>query len=197
LKRVYHPYHLWEDYLNGMWRKVSASEERIFLEKAIAFTGNADLYGAYMIWAIKMWPIGCEHNLTCIEMNRQAWIGHAATCIAIECPEYITRSAWWQLTQEQQDKANAKADIAIKIWEENYAKDKDWNRCADSCETPDFMDVRQIRKGLFVLQRGEGLDGHVASGSGRSEKKESQIRINDNRFGRSVQANDRSCDRLF
>jgi len=44
-------------------------------------------------------------------------VGHAATALAIGCPELITRMAWGRLTQEQQDAANAKAQQAINLWE--------------------------------------------------------------------------------
>jgi len=90
------------------------------LKQAIEFTGNPPLYGSFMMRVIKEWPISCEHNLTCKGMNRQAWIGHAAACIAIGCPEHITREAWAYLTQEQQDLANAEADKAIAQWELEY-----------------------------------------------------------------------------
>lgn len=117
MKRVYHPYHLWEDYLAGMWRKVDSSEEKIFLEKAIAFTGDHLLYGSWMMKVIEQWPITCEHNLTDPTQNRRAWIGHCAAALGINCPEYITRLAWGFLNQGQQDRANADADKAIEAWE--------------------------------------------------------------------------------
>jgi len=120
LKRIYHHYSKWEE--TPMWKTVSREQEKILLQKAIEFTGNAKLYGKYMLKAIKLWVISCEHNLTCNGINKQAWIGHAACYIAIECPEYITRLAWRHLTQEQQDEANKMADKAIKLWERNYAK---------------------------------------------------------------------------
>lgn len=197
MKRVFHPFHLWEDYTNGMWRKVSVKEEAQYLKHAIEFTGNHVLYGKYMLFAIEMWPNGCEHNLTCLEMNRQAWIGHAAVCIAFGCPEYITRSAWHQLTQMQQDLANNQADIAIKIWEENYAKDPNWNRCIDSRPAPDFMDVRHIRESLSVFQRGEGQYGNATFGGGRGQKKKENVWPIADRYGKSVQADYGSCGRLF
>jgi hypothetical protein len=120
MKRIYHPYWNWEDFKAGMWCNISKEEETIYLQKAINFTGNADLYGEWMLKVIEQWPIACEHNLSCTTMNRQAFIGHAACCLAIGCPEHITRLAWHQLTQDQQDRANIKADYAIKMWEEKY-----------------------------------------------------------------------------
>jgi len=120
----YYHYAEWEDYINGMWRKVSPTEEKEFLQRAIKFTSDHSLYGEYMMKAVKAWPIACRHNLTDVSQNRRAWVGHAAVCIAIRCPEYITREAWGQLTKEQQDEANAEADKAIAWWESNVYERK-------------------------------------------------------------------------
>lgn len=117
MERIYHPYHVWEDWKNGMWRKVSGQEERDFLEKAIEFTGNHELYGHWMMQVVNTWPIACEHNLTDLTQNRKAWIGHAAVSLAINCPEHVTRSAWGFLTKKQQDDANMVAERAIEAWE--------------------------------------------------------------------------------
>lgn len=123
MKRIYHPYWLWEDYKNGMWRKETKENENTLLYKAIDFTGNDIEYGDYMLKVLNEWPYVCEHNLSNISINRQAWIGHAACCLAINCPEYITRKAWGYLTEKQQYNANKKADYAIMIWEEKHFGD--------------------------------------------------------------------------
>lgn len=122
MRQIYHHYETWEEFHAGMWRIVSSDEARQFCEQAVVFTGNAELYGSYMQRVIVEWPISCEQNLTNVAMNRRAWVGHAACCLAIQCPEYVTRQAWKQLSQEQQDAANAQADAAIKAWEESYAR---------------------------------------------------------------------------
>jgi hypothetical protein len=118
MKRIYHPYHLWEDWLNGMWRTISGGERKDMLVRAIEFTGNADLYGEFMLKVTVHWPIACEHNLTDLNINQKAWIGHAACCMAIGCPEDITRQAWGSLIEEQQEQANKKAGEAIAYWNE-------------------------------------------------------------------------------
>lgn len=106
-----------------MWRKISNEQERAkYLVEAIEFTGNAELYGKWMMEVLDRWPISCEQNLSNSSVNRRAWIGHAAVCIAINCPEDITREAWWKLSQQQQDEANEKATLAIKEWERRYAE---------------------------------------------------------------------------
>lgn len=116
LKRIWHRYEKWEDL--EMWRKVTDEAEH--LQRAIEFTGNAELYGSYMRRVINEWPISCEHNLTNPGMNQKAWLGHAAVQMAIQCPEYITRQAWKYLTQEQQGQANHQAVMAIVAWREHY-----------------------------------------------------------------------------
>lgn len=117
MKRIYHHYKKWEEVPAGMWESVPSSEARSLLKKAVEFTGNAKLYGSYMRRVINEWPISCEHNLTDVSQNRKAWIGHAATALAIGCPEHITRQAWGFLNQTQQDDANAEAADAIRLWE--------------------------------------------------------------------------------
>ena len=116
LKRIYHHYRNWEEVSAGMWEKLPLDQEKVFLAKAIEFTGNAELYGSYMIKIVDQWPISCEQNLSNTSMNRLAWIGHAACCLAIGCPEYLTRKAWSFLSRKQQDDANDRAREAVDLW---------------------------------------------------------------------------------
>jgi hypothetical protein len=103
-----------------MWRKLRATEEDYYLQESIKFTRNHKLYGEWMLKVLDQWPKTCDHNLSDPSQNRRAFIGHAACCLAIRCPEYITRSAWGSLTQEQQRLANEQADIAIEKWEQTH-----------------------------------------------------------------------------
>lgn len=103
-----------------MWK--TAPDKSTALAQAIAFTGDARLYGAAMMRVISEWPISCQHNLSDITQNRRAWIGHAACALEIECPEDIVRAAWHMLTDEQRIEANAAADRAIAVWEENQTE---------------------------------------------------------------------------
>lgn len=121
-KRVYHPYTLWEEISHNMWGDVE--NEKQWLEKAIEFTGNHKLYGSFMQRVIKEWPVSCENALTDYNINRRAWIGHAAAALSMQCPEHITRKAWKHLSYEQQYLANEEASRAIRAWENNYLKSK-------------------------------------------------------------------------
>ncbi len=117
MKKIWHHYLKWEDYQNGMYRSVLGEERKQLLQIATDFTGNPEIYGNAMLDVVERWKYCCEQNLSDTGMNRQAWIGHAACCLVTNCPEDVTREAWSNLTVEQQDLANAKADFAIKVWE--------------------------------------------------------------------------------
>jgi hypothetical protein len=117
MKRIYKPYTEWEDYLNGMWRKLPPEEENTMLEIAIKFTGNAELYGKAMEEVVKAWPITMQNTLSNTSVNRKAFLGHCAVQYKINCPEYITRMAWKYLSTNQRHDANKKAEINIKHWE--------------------------------------------------------------------------------
>ena len=120
MKRIYHPYTKWECFKAGMWRAVSNRRREFYLKKAVEFTGNAELYGSFMLKVIDQWPFTCEHHLTETGSNRKAFIGHAAVALAFSCPEDITRQAWGKLSLQQQDDANEQARIAIEIWEHRH-----------------------------------------------------------------------------
>lgn len=122
VQRTYHHCKHWEE--TPMWKSITGDEREILFRKAVEFTGNATLYGEWMMKVIELWPFSSEHNLSNSTMNRQAWIGHAATYLAIQCPEDITRAAWHTLTQKQQDDANAMADMAIAEWERRHKEDR-------------------------------------------------------------------------
>ena len=98
-----------------MWRSPQNREQ--MLCDAIEFTGCAESYGAAMMRVIKEWPISCEHNLSNIEQNRRAWIGHAACAIEKGFCEDVVREAWGHLRIDQQIAANKKAQQAIEEWE--------------------------------------------------------------------------------
>jgi hypothetical protein len=115
MKKIWHPFTVWEDYKLGMWRKITGEERKSALDKAIQFTGDAKLYGSFMVKVLTEMPFACEQNLTGTG-NKRAWIGHAAVCLALGIPEDVTREAWGHLTTEQQDAANAEAQFYIDYW---------------------------------------------------------------------------------
>lgn len=112
---IWHPYTTWEEMQFNMWGNVKDRAQ--WLQRAIDFTGNHELYGSWMLKVVDVWPMSCEQNLTKLDTNRKAWIGQAAVALAIQCPEDIVRQAWGFLSDEQQKLANKKAQEAIDKWE--------------------------------------------------------------------------------
>ncbi len=117
IERIYHPYHCWEETEYNMWGRVEQGKRQEYLDRAIQFTGEARVYGAWMLRVTEKWKYSCEHNLSDTSQNRKAWIGHAACALAFQCPEDIVREAWKHLSERQQIEANAVADLAIALWE--------------------------------------------------------------------------------
>lgn len=103
-----------------MWGTVG--NKKVWLGKAIEFTGDPVLYGSWMRKVADTWEFSCEHHLTKLDTNRKAWIGHAAVAMAIQCPEDIVREAWGYLSKDQQTLANNQAQQAIEYWESRNAE---------------------------------------------------------------------------
>ena len=118
--RIWLPIDTWEEIGCNMWGEVA--DRRLFLQRATLFTGNHRLYGRYMLRVTNEWPNSCMNALTDYNLNRRAWIGHAACALAIRCPEDITRQAWGLLTDEQRLLANRQADRAIQSWEMRHGQ---------------------------------------------------------------------------
>ena len=118
LKRIWLPIDTWEEIGFNMWGEVA--NRRLFLQRAEIFTGNHRLYGRYMQRVTVEWSNSCINALTDYNLNRKAWIGHAACALALRCPEDITRQAWGLLTDEQRTLANRQANRAIRAWEGRY-----------------------------------------------------------------------------
>lgn len=112
-EEIWHPFEILEEANSQMWGNVN--HRTTWLQLAQIFTGNAELYGEWMLRVVEAWPKSCEHNLS-KGGDKRPWIGHAAVALAINCPEDIVRAAWGSLSQAQQDAANKKAEEAIEIW---------------------------------------------------------------------------------
>lgn len=170
MKRIWHHFETWEEYHAGMWRDVQKSDRQEILDAAISFTGDHEKYGSAMLRVIAEWPISCEHNLTDVHQNRLAWVGHAACCLAIGSPEWITRSAWGFLSQDQQDKANAKASEAVKRWVKSHEE-----KATGMGEALGIQRIQGRDSGRGSKEIGGCRKGSVLSNSlhGNSEKRHS------------------------
>jgi len=123
MNRVYHPINLWEEIEFNMWGDAIDRKESV--RSAIEFTSNHELYGEYMMRVVSEWSFSCENAMTDSNLNRRAWVGHAATALALGFPEDVTREAWRYLTNEQRVLANNQADRAILWWEANKSEGRE------------------------------------------------------------------------
>jgi len=71
--QVYTPYWEWEDWINGMWRKLPEDQEKQMIESAIEFTGNHILYGAWMKIVINLWERTMLNSITNNSINKRAF----------------------------------------------------------------------------------------------------------------------------
>lgn len=162
IKRIWHRHEKWEEVDAGMWRQVTGKTRSFMLENAIDFTGDHELYGYFMVKVVELWKFSCEHSLSCLCMNRKAWIGHAACCLAIGVPEDITREAWKFLSNRQRKLANFKAEQAIALWEKNNAKDATRDECSRRRKRADFSSFRFVQQNLFEFFRRERQHGNAS-----------------------------------
>ena len=105
-----------------MWSKVDKITEAKMLKTAIEVTGDHASYGKAMNQVIYKWKNTMKNNLTNQSINRRAFLGHCAVFYKLQIPEYIVRSAWKHLTDEQRRLADIQAENNIKEWELWYMR---------------------------------------------------------------------------
>lgn len=120
IERVFHPFHLWEDYKMGMYEKTCFMDDESMVRACEATLSCPELLWECMQFVSHNWGHAAEHNLTNLNRNRQAWLGQAACCFIDGAPEYLVKRAWNNLSAEKQRAANAVADEVIKEWEWKY-----------------------------------------------------------------------------
>jgi predicted phosphoadenosine phosphosulfate sulfurtransferase len=121
-ERVFKHFEEWEETAAGLWRRPIGIEREHLIARCARFMANTEAFCEAMLRAIEEWPNSCEVSFTNPSLNQQAWLGHAACCIAIGCPEEPTRAAWWTLTQKQRDLADEAAAKVIQIWTVRYER---------------------------------------------------------------------------
>jgi hypothetical protein len=119
MKRIYHPYWLWEDYKAGFYDNVSGEEKKKLLLKAVEMFNSKELTKLNMLRVVVEWKYSCEHNLTNESLNKIAYIGQGACCLYSKIPSTITMEAWSLLTEEVKNRSNELALFTIKQWETN------------------------------------------------------------------------------
>lgn len=115
--RIYHTHELWECYPAGFYetkppRGMTADQAN---EAYRDFLQNLNSFEAGLQRVISEWKHSCEHYLSNESMNRIAWLGQAAMCIATGVPSGY-RGGFNQLSEGEQLAANQMALKWLNIW---------------------------------------------------------------------------------
>ena len=116
MKRIYHPYWLWEDYKNGFYDNCTGETKKAKKDLAIKMFMDKDLTTEYMKRVVENWKYSCEHNLTNESINKIAYIGQGACCIYGGVPSTVTMEIWSGLPKEVRDRADKIAERTIKYY---------------------------------------------------------------------------------
>lgn len=117
LKRIWHHWEKWECYRAGFFNTVppgnmSEDEARQAYANFLSDTFAFEL-AMCRVWI--EWPHSCEQFLTNPSMNRIAWLGQSAMCIATGVPS-VFKGGFRLLSDDAQRQANAIADRYLQTW---------------------------------------------------------------------------------
>lgn len=117
MKRIFHTWEKWECYPAGFYesrpeRALTAEQcEFIYAE----LLRDIPAFDAALERVIAEWPRSCEHYLSNENMNRIAWLGQAALCIAKGIPACY-RGGFNHMSEDEQRAANNAALRALNKW---------------------------------------------------------------------------------
>ena len=114
-KQIFHHFSKWEDYKKGFYDTVCEDAQE-HIRKSVELLSNQEEFYKYASKVIKEWVFSCEHNLTDPSLNKIAYIGQSACCLANGTPAFITRNAWSYIDEFDQLAANETARKVLKEW---------------------------------------------------------------------------------
>lgn len=115
--RVFHTYEKWECHKAGFYagHPPEGMTKTQCEEEYYRFLADTPRFSAALERVITEWKHSCEHYLTNAAMNRIAWLGQAAMCIATGVPAMF-RSGFFLLSDDQQSTANETALLYLNKW---------------------------------------------------------------------------------
>ena len=115
MRQIWHPWNEWESYRAGFYdghTDLSPDQARAAYAEFLRDTGR---FEAALERVLAEWPVSCEHFLSNERINRIAWLGQAAMCIATGVPS-IYKSGFSAMSAEDRDRANAVAAKWLQTW---------------------------------------------------------------------------------
>jgi hypothetical protein len=120
MKRIYHPYWLWEDHKAGFYENCSGENKELLILKGIEMFNCEIKTTENMLRVINEWQYSCEHNLTNESLNKIAYIGQSACCLYSNIPNKVTMEIWNKLEKNVQDRSNKIANDILNIWKQKH-----------------------------------------------------------------------------
>lgn len=121
MTRIFHPYHLWEDYKTGFYGGVEYKADKT-LELYASLLKDLPKFEAALQTIISEWKYSCEHNLTNEGMNRIAYLGQASCALLYNVPNSVSMGGYNLLTPEEQQAADAMAQKYLDRWINEHSK---------------------------------------------------------------------------
>lgn len=115
-KQVFHHFSKWEDYKHGFYN-TTCDDIQEHIKKSIALLSNQKEFYKYAKRVIDEWVYSCEHNLTDPSLNKIAYIGQSACCLANNTPAFVTRLAWSYVDEKDQKRANNTAKQILREYQ--------------------------------------------------------------------------------
>jgi hypothetical protein len=116
MKRIFHPWYLWEDYKYNFYGGVKSYEKNKSAAKYADFLRNLPLFEETLQKVITEWKYSCEHNLTNDSMNRIAYLGQACMAYTYNSPSQFSMGGYSLMTPEEQKAADAMAEKYLNLW---------------------------------------------------------------------------------
>lgn len=120
MKRIYHPWNVWEDYRHNFHGGLHAKKKEIAQNEYASLLKDLDLFEEALKMIVDEWEYSCEHNLTNKDMNRVAYMGQAAMALVFGVPADVTRGGYHLLNEDEKQAADAMAQKYIDIWEAKH-----------------------------------------------------------------------------
>lgn len=117
--RVYHPWHLWEDYQNSFHNNCTGSEKEQKISSVVRMFNSEEDTLRCMSYVADNWKYSMEHNLTNPQINQIAYIGQCACAYYDSVPSTVTMEAWSLLDNDTKERSNMLAQRVIDRWNNN------------------------------------------------------------------------------
>lgn len=111
MTRIYHHYEKWEDWKQGFYDNSRTDQNKI-----IDFFNDQEKLKEYMYKASYEWKHSFEQHMTNPSVNRIAFIGQAASCLATGASCFETMKAWSFLSEEIRNSSDKIAEEVLNEW---------------------------------------------------------------------------------